>query len=84
MLLIMGRKYRSASEWTTLVVKYVTDEELTNTDRKYVEKILSDCEEVIKNSESKEELDDKEKMWIQLNKYFVYLKSLKKDNVANM
>ena len=80
----MGRKYRSASEWTTLVVKYVTDEELTNTDRKYVEKILSDCEEVIKNSESKEELDDKEKMWIQLNKYFVYLKSLKKDNVANM
>ena len=84
MLLIMGRKYRSASEWTTLVVKYVTDEELTNTDRKYVEKILSECEEVIKNSESKEELDDKEKMWIQLNKYFVYLKSLKKDNVANM
>lgn len=80
----MGRKYRSASEWTTLVVKYVTDEELTNTDRKYVEKILSECEEVIKNSESKEELDDKEKMWIQLNKYFVYLKSLKKDNVANM
>ncbi len=80
----MGRKYRSASEWTTLVVKYITDEEITNTDRKYVEKILSQCEEVIKNSESKEELDDKEKMWIQLNKYFVYLKSLKKDSVANM
>ena len=80
----MGRKYRSASEWTTLVVKYITDEEITNTDRKYVEKILSQCEEVIKNSESKEELDDKEKMWIQLNKYFVYLKSLQKDSVANM
>ena len=80
----MGRKYRSASEWTTLVVKYITDEEITKTDRKYVEKILSECEEVIKNSESKEELDDKEKMWIQLNKYFVYLKSLKKDSVASM
>ena len=84
MLLIMGRKYRSASEWTTLVVKYITNEEITKTDRKYVEKILSQCEEVIKNSESKEDLDDKEKMWIQLNKYFVYLKSLKKDSVANM
>lgn len=80
----MGRKYRSASEWTTLVVKYITNEEITNTDRKYVEKILSQCEEVIKNSESKEEVDDKEKMWIQLNKYFVYLKSLKKDSVASM
>ena len=80
----MGRKYRSASEWTTLVVKYITNEEITKTDRKYVEKILSECEKVIKNSESKEELDDKEKMWIQLNKYFVYLKSLKKDSVASM
>ena len=68
------KKLRQPIEWTALIIKYITAEEITATDKLFVEKILANCE-----SESKKDgSTDKEKMWKQLNKYWLYLSTLQK------
>ena len=66
-------KYRQPSEWTAIIIKYVTkSEELTKTDKLFAEKLLSNCEVEAK----KEVSTEKEQFWKQLNKYWLYLSTL--------
>ncbi len=69
-------KYRKPIEWTNLVIKYVTKDDLTDTEKRMVIKILENCE-----MESKKEAHtEKDKMWRQLNKYWLYLLTLDEED----
>jgi hypothetical protein len=70
------QKYRNSTEWTELVLRYVTDEKLSDTQRQYAEKLLEDAEVVVRSFKGD---TDEDCMWRQLNKYWLYLKTLKKE-----
>lgn len=69
------KKLRQPIEWTALIIKYITAEEITATDKLFVEQILTNCESESKKNGS----TDQEKMWKQLNKYWLYLSTLQKE-----
>lgn len=75
----MKQKFRNAYEWCDVVLRHVTNEEITETDRRYAVQLLENCQSVVDKLQHKENKTDKEEMWCQLNKYFVYLKTLKKE-----
>ena len=74
----MKQKFRNAYEWCDVVLRHVTDDEITDTDRRYATKLLKECENEVNKLKDKKNKTEKEEMWCQLNKYFVYLKTIKK------
>lgn len=71
------QKFRNSTEWTELILKYVTGEKLSQTQTKYAKKLLQDAEFVVRSFKVE---DDYGSMWLQLNKYWLYLKTLQQDN----
>ena len=70
------QKIRNSEEWTSIVIKYVTeDKTITNTEKAFAKKIIQDSHNIANNFEVKSDYDN---MWKQLNKYWEYLSTLKK------
>ena len=74
----MKKKYRNSFEWTNIILKYIQDDNITATDKKYALQLLEDASNVVEKLKVKENLNEYENMWLQLNKYWLYLKTLKK------
>ena len=74
----MKKKYRNSFEWTNIIIKYIQDDNITVTDKKYALQLLEDASTVVENLKKKENLNEYDNMWLQLNKYWLYLKTLKK------
>ena len=74
----MKKKYRNSYEWTNIIFKYIQDDNISVTDAKYALQLLEDASNVVENLKRKENLDEYDNMWLQLNKYWLYLKTLKK------
>lgn len=74
----MKKKYRNSFEWTNIILKYIQDDNITVTDKKYALQLLEDASNVVEKLKMKENLNEYENMWLQLNKYWLYLKTLKK------
>ena len=74
----MKKKYRNSYEWTDIILKYIQDDTISVTDTKYALQLLEDASNVVENLKRKENLDEYDNMWLQLNKYWLYLKTLKK------
>lgn len=74
----MKKKYRNSFEWTNIILKYIQDDNITVTDKKYALQLLEDASTVVENLKKKENLNEYDNMWLQLNKYWLYLKTLKK------
>ena len=70
------QKYRNSTEWTELILKYVTGEKLSSTQTKYAKKLLQDAEFVVRSFKVENDYDS---MWLQLNKYWLYLKSVQNE-----
>lgn len=74
----MKKKYRNSYEWTNIILKYIQDDNVTATDKKYALHLLENASNVVEKLKMKENLDEYDNMWLQLNKYWLYLKTLKK------
>ena len=70
------QKYRNSTEWTELILKYVTGEKLSSTQTNYAKKLLQDAEFVVRSFKVENDYDS---MWLQLNKYWLYLKSVQNE-----
>ncbi len=70
------QKYRNSTEWTELILKYVTGEKLSLTQTNYAKKLLQDAEFVVRSFKVENDYDS---MWFQLNKYWLYLKTVKNE-----
>lgn len=70
------QKYRNSTEWTELILKYVTGEKLSLTQTDYAKKLLEDAEFVVRSFKVENDYDS---MWFQLNKYWLYLKTVKNE-----
>ena len=70
------QKYRNSTEWTELILKYVTGEKLSVTQTNYAKKLLQDAEFVVRSFKVENDYDS---MWLQLNKYWLYLKTVQNE-----
>lgn len=69
------QKMRNSVEWTNIILKYVNDNEsISEQERIFAIQLLDNCELELE----KEVQNEYEEMWKQLNKYWQYLKSIKK------
>ena len=51
-------KLRQPIEWTALIIKYIAAEEITATDKQFVEKILTNCQSESKKDGTTDERKD--------------------------
>ena len=70
------QKYRNSTEWTELILKYVTGEKISVTQTNYAKKLLQDAEFVVRSFKVENDYDS---MWLQLNKYWLYLKTVQNE-----
>ena len=67
---------RNGVEWTTIILKYVNDDKISEQEKLFAIELLKNCESIAsKEVVGGNEYDD---MWRQLNKYWKYLSTLKK------
>jgi len=68
---------RNGVEWTNIILKYINDDTLSEQEKLFAIKLLDNCDSIV-NTEVKDG-NEYEDMWRQLNKYWKYLSTLKKN-----
>ena len=72
------QKMRNGVEWTTIILKYVNEDKISEQEKLFAIELLKNCETIASEEVAGgNEYDD---MWRQLNKYWKYLSTLKKHN----
>lgn len=71
------QKMRNGVEWTNIILKYINDDTLSEQEKLFAIKLLDNCDSIV-NTEVKDG-NEYEDMWRQLNKYWKYLSTLKKN-----